>query len=193
MGDGTKERTGAPGNEADQFEELVETDSVEAIESQEENRQERLEEELASTKDQLMRLAAEFENFKKRMEREQSRLVKYAGEHILRDLLSTVDNLDRALEQGDRTDEDVAGRLKGILEGVSLTKKSLLAALERFGVEPIASVGKPFNPDEQDALTMEASDTIPANHVVREFAKGFRYKDRILRHAQVVVSSGPQL
>ena len=193
MGDGTKERTGAPGNEADQFEELVETDSVEAIESQEENRQERLEEELASTKDQLMRLAAEFENFKKRMEREQSRLVKYAGENILRDLLSTVDNLDRALEQGDRTDEDVAGRLKSILEGVSLTKKSLLAALERFGVEPIASVGKPFNPDEQDALTMEASDTIPANHVVREFAKGFRYKDRILRHAQVVVSSGPQL
>ena len=193
MGDGTKERTGAPGNETDQFEELVETDSVEAIESQEENRQERLEEELASTKDQLMRLAAEFENFKKRMEREQSRLVKYAGENILRDLLSTVDNLDRALEQGDRTDEDVAGRLKGILEGVSLTKKSLLAALERFGVEPIASVGKPFNPDEQDALTMEASDTIPANHVVREFAKGFRYKDRILRHAQVVVSSGPQL
>ena len=163
------------------------------LESQEENRQERLEEELASTKDQLMRLAAEFENFKKRMEREQSRLVKYAGENILRDLLSTVDNLDRALEQGDRTDEDVAGRLKGILEGVSLTKKSLLAALERFGVEPIASVGKPFNPDEQDALTMEASDTIPANHVVREFAKGFRYKDRILRHAQVVVSSGPQL
>ena len=193
MGDGTKERTGAPGNEADQFEELVETDSVEAIESQEENRQERLEEELASTKDQLMRLAAEFENFKKRMEREQSRLVKYAGENILRDLLSTVDNLDRALEQGDRTDEDVAGRLKGILEGVSLTTQRLLAALERFGVEPIASVGKPFNPDEQDALTMEASDTIPANHVVREFAKGFRYKDRILRHAQVVVSSGPQL
>ena len=86
MGDGTKERTGAPGNEADQFEELVETDPVEALESQEENRQGRLEEELASTKDQLMRLAAEFENFKKRMEREQSRLVKYAGENILRDL-----------------------------------------------------------------------------------------------------------
>ncbi|MCI5132949.1 MAG: nucleotide exchange factor GrpE [Candidatus Electrothrix sp. EH2] len=53
------------------------------------------------------------------------------------------------------------------------------------------SVGKAFNPDEMDALTMEASDEIPVNHVVTEFAKGYTFKDRVLRHAQVVVSSGP--
>jgi molecular chaperone GrpE len=53
-------------------------------------------------------------------------------------------------------------------------------------------VGKPFNPDEMDALTMEASDEVPSNNVVQEFAKGFVFKDRVLRHAQVVVSSGPK-
>ena len=58
-------------------------------------------------------------------------------------------------------------------------------------MEPLAAVGLAFNPDEHDALTMEASEEIPANHVLREFARGYRFKDRVLRHAQVVVSSGP--
>ncbi len=153
--------------------------------------QERLEQELATVRDQLMRLAAEFDNYKKRMEREQAKAARYAGEYILRDLLPTVDNLERALEQGGDDSADVAGRLQGLLEGVSLTHKGLLSTLERFGVQPVDSVGAVFNPGEQDALTMEASTEIPANHVLREFAKGYRFKDRMLRHAQVVVSSGP--
>ncbi len=150
-----------------------------------------LEQELATARDQLMRLAAEFDNYKKRMEREQAKAARYAGEHILRDLLPTVDNLERALEQGGDDSVDVAGRLQGLLEGVSLTHKGLLSTLERFGVQPVDSVGAVFNPSEQDALTMEASDEMAANHVLREFAKGYRFKDRMLRHAQVVVSSGP--
>ncbi len=126
-----------------------------------------------------------------RMEREKSKLLKYAGENILRELLNTLDNLGRALEQGNADSGDDAAKLKSMLEGVDLTHKGLAATLEKFGVEAIESVGQPFNPDEQDALTMEASEEIPANHVVREFAKGYRFKDRVLRHAQVVVSSGP--
>jgi len=58
-------------------------------------------------------------------------------------------------------------------------------------VEPLTAVGLTFNPDEHDALTMEASEEVPVNHVLREFAKGYRFRDRVLRHAQVVVSSGP--
>lgn len=154
-------------------------------------RQERLERELESTRDQLLRVAAEFENYKKRMEREQTKAARYAGEHILRDLLPTVDNLERALEQGGDSGADVAGRFQGLLEGVELTHRGLLATLERFGVEPVDAIGAPFNPSEQDALSMEASDEVPANHVLREFAKGYRFRDRMLRHAQVVVSSGP--
>lgn len=146
---------------------------------------------LAESQDQLMRVAAEFENYKKRMERERSKLLKYAGENILRDLLSTLDNLDRAMEQGSTGTGDEGKKLQSMLEGIELTRKGLVSTLERYGVEPLTAIGLGFNPDEHDALTMEASEEIPANHVLREFAKGYRFKDRVLRHAQVVVSSGP--
>jgi molecular chaperone GrpE len=152
---------------------------------------ETMQRELAETRDQLMRVAAEFENFKKRMEREKNKLLKYAEENLLRDLLTTVDNLDRAVEQGNvaiSDGEDV--RLQAMLEGVELTRKGLVSTLERYGVEPIEAIGRAFNPDEHDALTMEASAEMPANHVIREFARGYRFKDRVLRHAQVIVSSG---
>jgi len=151
---------------------------------------ENLQEELDKTKEQLLRVAADADNYKKRMEREKEKMVKYAGENILRELLTTVDNLERALEQGRAESEDAQQKLDSMLEGIELTYKGLLAVLEKFDVKPIDSVGQPFNPDEMDALTMEASDEVPANHVLREFAKGYRFKDRVLRHAQVVVSSG---
>ncbi len=147
--------------------------------------------ELAAAKDQLMRVAAEFDNYKKRMEREKIKLLKYAGESILRDLLATLDNLDRAIEQGSSVTEDATKQLAAMLEGLDLTRKGLVATLERHGVEPLAAVGLSFNHDEHEALVMEASETVPANQVLREFARGYRFQDRILRHAKVVVSSGP--
>jgi molecular chaperone GrpE len=158
---------------------------------QQETEVETLQREMGETRDQLMRVAAEFDNFKKRMEREKSKLLKYAGENILRDLLATLDNLDRAVEQGNAAAVDDAKKLESMLQGVELTRKGLVATMERYGVEPLTAVGLTFNPDEHDALTMEASEEVPANHVLREFAKGYRFRDRVLRHAQVVVSSGP--
>jgi molecular chaperone GrpE len=167
-------------------------DAVAEVEENQETEAEALQRELAETRDQLMRVAAEFDNFKKRMEREKSKLLKYAGENILRDLLTTIDNLDRAVDQGSATTADDEGkRLQSMLQGVELTRKGLVSTLERYGVEPLKAIGLAFNPDEHDALTMEASAEMPANHVVREFARGYRFKDRVLRHAQVVVSSGP--
>jgi len=161
-------------------------------ETSQESETEVLQRELAATRDQLMRMAAEFDNFRKRMEREKGKLLKYAGENILRDLLTTLDNLDRAIEQGGAAAEDQGKKLQAMVQGVELTRKGLVATLERYGVEPLDAVGLAFNPDEHDALTMEASAEVPANHVLREFARGYRFKDRVLRHAQVVVSSGPE-
>ncbi len=172
----------------------VSEDSAEvegSVEEAVEPTDEELKQKLDETQDKLLRVAAEFENFKKRMEREQAKLLKYAGENILRELLTTLDNLDRAVEQGQADSGDDTAKLQSMLEGLDLTRKGLGATLEKFGVEALESEGLPFNPDEQDALTMEAHETIPANHVVREYAKGYRFKDRVLRHAQVVVSSGP--
>ncbi len=173
----------------------VEDDAGESLE--EEGEEVNLEQELAAAqadaaaqKDQMLRVAAEFENYKKRMMREKTMAVKYAGEPILREILATVDNLERALAQGEAEGVDAEKGLAALLEGVQLTLKSLVTTLSKFEVVPLDSVGEPFDPTNHEALTMEASDSIPANHVLTEFEKGYQYKDRLLRAAKVIVSSG---
>lgn len=146
--------------------------------------------ELAELRDLLLRTVAEQENFKKRIERERSNALKYAGEPIFKDILPVVDNLERALNLGVIEGADAAANLKGLHEGVELTLKSLVATLEKFEVIPVKSVGTPFDPTCQEALTMEVSQTVPASHVSSEFERGYTYKDRLLRAAKVIVSSG---
>lgn len=144
----------------------------------------------AEWQDKALRAVADFENFKKRMERERAAMLKYHGEQIFKELLPVVDNLERAVDQGIVEGVDAEQNLKALIEGVELTLKSLQTTLEKFEVKPIESVGEPFDPTIQEALTMEASDTVPANHVASEFEKGYHYKDRLLRAARVIVSSG---
>jgi molecular chaperone GrpE len=146
--------------------------------------------EIADLRDKMLRAAAENENFKKRVERERQASLKYAGEIIFREMLPVVDNLERAVDQGVMEGAPAEKNLAALLEGVQLTLKSLVATLEKFEVKTIESVGKPFDPQHQEALTMAESETIPASHVVTEFEKGYYYKDRLLRAAKVVVSSG---
>ncbi|MBA3005082.1 MAG: nucleotide exchange factor GrpE [Proteobacteria bacterium] len=149
-----------------------------------------VQEEIAGYQDKMLRAAAEFDNYKKRMERDRNAAMKYAGEHILREILPVVDNLERALNQGVVSGVDAEMKLAALLEGVQLTLKSLLAVLEKFEVKAIESVGLPFDPNIQEALVMEPSDVVPASHVLGEFEKGYYYKDRLLRVAKVIVSSG---
>jgi len=148
------------------------------------------EEEIAGFRDKMLRAAAEFDNSKKRMERDRLAALKYAGEPVLREMLPVVDNLERALAQGVVAGADVEKSMAALQEGVQLTLKSLLTTLEKFEVKPIDSIGKPFDPNIHEALVMEASDEVPASHVLTEFEKGYFYKDRLLRVARVVVSSG---
>ncbi len=145
---------------------------------------------LAELKDKLLRTVAEQENFKKRMERERLSSLKYAGEAIFREILPSVDNLERAISQGIVEGTDAEQNLKALVEGVEMTLKSLIGSLAKFEVKPVESVGQPFDPQHQEALVMEASDSVPADHVIREYEKGYFYKDRLLRAAKVIVSSG---
>lgn len=178
MSEELKNQNGSPDEGDEQtVDSTGETDMEEMEPVSPEQEIEQLQQELAESKDQFLRLAAEFENFKRRMERERESLVKYAGENILRELLASVDNLDRALEQGSAETDDVQQKFDAMLEGVSLTQKGLLATLEKFDVVPIESEGLEFNPNEHEAMTMEASDTVPANHVLQEFMKGYQFKD----------------
>lgn len=151
---------------------------------------ERARAESAELRDKVLRVAAEFENYKKRMERERSTMLKYAGEPIFRELLPVVDNLERAVDQGIVEGLEPEKNLEALREGVQLTLKSLLTILEKFEVRPMSSAGEPFDPNVQEALAMEPSESVPANHVISEFEKGYSYKDRLLRAARVVVSSG---
>jgi len=142
-----------------------------------------LETEKRELQDKMLRMAAEFDNYKKRMVREQETAFKYAEEGLLKELLPSLDNLERALAHQNLSDE-----VKSMREGVDLTLKALLAATAKFGLTPIDSVGQPFDPNLHEALAMEVSETLPPQSVVREFEKGYFYKDRLLRAAKVVVA-----
>lgn len=144
----------------------------------------------AEQKDQMLRIAAEFDNYKKRMIRDKATALKYAGEPIFREILATVDNLERAVAQSTMEGVEAEQGLSSLREGVQLTLKSLITTLEKFEVTPIKSLGEVFDPTNHEALTMEPSDTVPENHILTEFEKGYQYKDRLLRAAKVVVSAG---
>lgn len=180
----------APEEAAELEEEIVEEEWTDDESKTPEKELAEAKEQIAELQDRMLRAAAENENFKKRMERDRLASLKYAGESIFREILPTVDNLERALSQGVIDGADAEQNLKALHEGVELTLKSLLASLEKFEVKPIESVGEPFDPKHQEALTMDSHDTIPENHVITDFEKGYYYKDRLLRAAKVVVSSG---
>lgn len=135
--------------------------------------------------DKLLRMAAEFDNYKKRMERDWAKSLKYAEENLLKEILPTVDNLERAIAQGRNADNN-----SELLQGVELTFKGLVATLEKFEVTPLDSLGRPFDPNVHEALAMDHSDEVAENHVLQEFEKGYHYKDKLLRPAKVVVSKG---
>jgi len=145
-----------------------------------------LKDENKECRDKLLRLAAEFENYKRRQAKEYDNVLKYAAEDILKQLLPTIDNLERALDHHDSQNPAT------MIEGVELTLKGLTTMLNKFGVEPISSTGQPFDPNIHEAMVMEVSSKVPAQHVIREFEKGYRYKERLLRAAKVVVSKGAE-
>jgi molecular chaperone GrpE len=147
---------------------------------------EQAKEEAQEAQDKLLRLAADFENQKKRLQREKETALKYAEENIIKEILPCLDNLERAVNQ-DQQNENFATQL---LDGVQLTIKGLMSSLEKAGLKPLASVGEPFDPNFHEALVMEASKDVPEQRIIQEFEKGYMLKDRLLRAAKVVVSKG---
>ncbi len=135
--------------------------------------------------ERLLRVSAEFENYKKRSAREADNFRKFANESILKDLLSVADNLERAVQSSSEVGED--GK-SCIAEGVELTLKEILRVLERYGVKSIDSVGKPFDPAFHEAMMQEINEELTENTVLKEFQKGYTLHERLLRPAMVIVS-----
>ena len=135
--------------------------------------------------EKYLRLAAEFDNYKRLAQRDQRDQIKFGNEQILKELLPVVDNLERAIRSSKG-----ASPLDALTQGVELTLKQLIGALTKFGVTAVESVGQSFDPATQQAVAQVPSDTVPANHVVEEYQKGYLLQDRILRAAMVTVSTG---
>ncbi len=142
---------------------------------------------LAAEKDRVLRLQAEMENLRSRTAREILDERRYAPLPLARDLLPVVDNMDRAIEAAEQTAD--AGSL---LEGFKLVRQQLLAALQQHHCQPIDALGKPFDPQIHDAILQQPSEEQPANRVLQETQVGYQLHDRVVRPAQVIISTGPQ-
>ena len=131
-----------------------------------------------------LRALAEMENFKKRLQREKDEQTRYATENVLGDLLPTLDNLDLALQYGGQSEA-----CKDMLTGVEMTRKLLLDAVKRHGLEPVGSVGEEFDPALHEAIGQEESPEHEAGRILHVMQKGYTLKDRLLRPAKVIVSA----
>ena len=142
-------------------------------------------EELKALNDKYLRLAAEFENYKRLTQRDQREQTKFANETLLKELLPVVDNLQRALQfaQGE------TNTTNGLAQGVELTLKQFLETLSRFGVKPVKSMGETFDPSKHQAVASVESADSPPHTVVQEHQPGYLLHDRILRPAMVTVAA----
>lgn len=139
--------------------------------------------ELEEYKDRVLRLRAEFDNYRKRTLREADQLRKTAAADLIRDLFPVLDNLDRALSHA----QDASG---SFAEGVAMVCQQFRGVLNARGVESIPALEQPFNPEVHEALAQMPAEQ-PAGIVIQEFERGYRIGEYVLRPAKVIVSSGP--
>lgn len=144
--------------------------------------------EAAETYDRLLRLSAEFENYKKRMQRQAEDHRKYANESIIKDLLSVVDNLERAVNASQQSGSEADACM---LEGLEMTLNEIRKVLKKYHVEPVEAVGQPFDPTYHEAVMQQPSEDHPDNTVIQEMQKGYMLHDRLIRPAMVVVAKAP--
>jgi molecular chaperone GrpE len=135
--------------------------------------------------EQFLRLQAEFENFRRRSLKEKQESFKFGHQNLVKDLLSAVDNLERALEHGA---QNAGAEVKGILDGVELVHREVLGALAKHGVKEIEAKGKIFDPADHEAMGQVPNAEVPPNTVLEVLQKGYVIHDRMLRPARVIVS-----
>jgi molecular chaperone GrpE len=144
------------------------------------------EDEIKALNDKLLRSQAEFENYKKRITKEKSDLLKYANEELVKEVLRTVDNLEMAIGHARE-----ANQSESITEGIEIVLKHLLQSLERFGVSGFTAVGEKFDPNKHEAVIQVESAEHEPNTVVAESQKGYFLRDRLLRPSLVTVTRMP--
>ena len=175
----TKEINGAEEQNSEEIEEL--SREIEETEVQIEN-------ELQDLNQQYLRLAADFENYKRRVNKEREDSIAYGNEELIKEMLNILDNLQRALDHTEEKED-----AKSLIDGVKLVQKQFLSTLEKFGVKPIsASKGSEFDPMLHQAIEHAESNEIESGLVLSEMLPGYTLKERLLRPALVVVAKNKE-
>jgi molecular chaperone GrpE len=145
------------------------------------------EKEVKENYDRFLRMAADLENYKRRAVKEKEDYVKFSNEDLIKAILPFIDNLERAVNHAEKVSDSGV-----MIEGVRLTIQQILQALNKFGLSPFESVGKPFDPAVHEAMLVVETEQHEPNQVLEEFQKGYLLCDRLLRPASVAVSKLPE-
>lgn len=143
-----------------------------------------LQEDISAARDSALRAQADAQNVKRRAEQDVEKARKFALERFCSELLPVIDNMERALEAADRENEAV----KPLAEGVDLTLKSFLGAMQKFNIEVVSPEGEPFDPNLHQAMSMVENNDVEPNTVVAVMQKGYTLNGRLVRPAMVMVS-----
>ena len=141
--------------------------------------------EAEENREMYLRVQADMENMRKRLEREKADFIKFANENLMKDLLPVIDNLERALNHAQADDSEA------ILQGVQLTYDGFKNVLEKFGVRAVASLGERFDPNFHEAVMQREDPDAEDNTVLEEIQKGYLLNERLIRPSMVVVSKRP--
>lgn len=163
----------------------VEEQKEQAVQPEELCEEDRLRQQVAELEDKLLRTAAEFDNYKKRIARQYDDMVRSANDALLLELLSVIDNFERALEHtGENSD------LESFYRGVELILNQMRDLLQKYNITPIEAVGQPFDPNLHEAVLQLESEEFEEGVVAVEIARGYRQGQRVIRHTRVGVSAG---
>jgi molecular chaperone GrpE len=143
--------------------------------------------EAAEANEKYLRTYADFDNYRKRMQRDQAEFRKYANEQMALELLTVLDHLGLALKHTC----DAPEKSEGMQQGVEMVFKQFRDVLEKFGIKTFKAAGEPFDPALHDAMMQVETDEVPENTVVQVFQDGYLYHEKVLRHAKVGVSKKP--
>ncbi len=159
----------------------LEEEAVEVEKEKEQEETESLKKKAEEATEKFVRLQAEFQNYKKRTEKEKANLYKFANEKLMVDLLPLMDNMERAIISSE-------GSTEKVVDGIKMIKKSLDDFFEKNGVKYIESVGKPFDPEFHHAVMTEESDEVESEHIIEELQKGYMLNEKVIRYSMVKVS-----
>jgi molecular chaperone GrpE len=140
--------------------------------------------------ERLLRVTADFENFKKRAARERTEAIQFANTTLLQKLLPVIDNFEMAQTAAQTAQGD---KLASLQTGIAMIQQQLKAALAEAGLEEMDASGKPFDPTFHEAVSQQETDQVPEGQVIQQIRKGYKLRDRLLRPAAVIVAKKPAI